>query len=58
MKSNIEFTMVLRSSGDTDFFDTEAITLQYLLEVYNIPIPAKLPIAVEPRYDLPEVPQE
>jgi pilus assembly protein CpaB len=46
MKSNAEFTLVLRASGDTDPIDTEAVTFQYLLETYNIPVPAKLPYSL------------
>jgi len=50
-KSNVQFTLVLRASGDTDPIDTEGVTFQYLLETYNIPIPAKLPYGLEPRFD-------
>jgi pilus assembly protein CpaB len=40
---------------------TEAVTLQFLLEQYNIPIPVKLPYATEPRLDEivpPELPND
>lgn len=47
MKSNVEITLVLRSGGDADAIDTEAVTFQYLLETYNIPVPAKLPYSLE-----------
>ena len=47
MKSDVDITLVLRSSGDTDPIDTEAVTFQYMLETYNIPIPAKLPYSLE-----------
>ena len=30
---------------------TEAATLQFLLSQYNIPVPAKLPYALQPRID-------
>lgn len=43
MKNGAMFTLVLRASGDTEPIDTEAVTFQYLLETYNIPVPAKLP---------------
>ena len=51
MYSGAELTMVLRASGDDTVFTTEAATLQFLLDVYNIPAPAKLPYAIEPRID-------
>jgi Flp pilus assembly protein CpaB len=53
MKSDIDITLVLRSSGDTDPIDTEAVTFQYMLETYNIPIPAKLPYGLETQSDSP-----
>jgi pilus assembly protein CpaB len=57
-KSNVQFTLVLRASGDTDPIDTEGVTFQYLLETYNIPIPAKLPYGLEPRFDNAPIPTE
>jgi pilus assembly protein CpaB len=51
MKSQVSFKLVLRASGDTDPIDTEGVTFQYLLETYNIPVPAKLPYGLEPRFD-------
>ena len=52
MKRNVQFTLVLRSSDDAenDLIDTEAVTFQYLLDVYNVPVPAKLPYDLEPRF--------
>jgi len=47
LKSDVDITLVMRSSGDTDPIDTEAVTFQYLLETYNIPVPAKLPYSLE-----------
>jgi hypothetical protein len=47
MKSKVRLTLALRSSGDTDPIDTEAVTFQYLLETYNVPVPAKLPYALD-----------
>ena len=51
-----EMTLALRSAEDDTRVQTEAVTLQYLLETYNIPVPAKLPYGIEPRVDkvLPE----
>ena len=47
-----ELTLVLRGSGDTQRVQTEAVTLQYLMDQYNIPLPAKLPYGTEPRTDM------
>jgi pilus assembly protein CpaB len=42
-------TFVLRRAGSDDRATTESITLQYLMDRYNIEIPTKLPYGVEPR---------
>jgi len=59
MHSNVKLTMVLRSANDAPDASTEglqAVSLQFLLSQYNIPLPAKLPYALEPRIDsLPDV---
>jgi hypothetical protein len=57
-KSGVDITLVLRSSGDTDPIDTEAVTFQYMLETYNIPIPAKLPYGLETNSDSSNQPAE
>ncbi len=44
-------TLALRSAEDDTRVQTEAVTMQYLLEQYNIPVPAKLPYGIEPRVD-------
>lgn len=51
MYAGAELTLALRAAGDTSSVDTEAATLQFLLDTYNIPIPAKLPYGIEPRVD-------
>jgi Flp pilus assembly protein CpaB len=38
-----QLTLVLRGIGDNQRIQTEAVTLQYLLDQYNIPVPVKLP---------------
>ncbi len=43
-----QLTLVLRNPQDTDVPATEAVTLSYLLDQYNIPIPVKLPYGFEP----------
>jgi Flp pilus assembly protein CpaB len=40
---------VLRRAGDEDRATTESITLEYLMTLYNIEMPPKLPYGVEPR---------
>ncbi len=46
-----ELTLALRSFGDTTVESTEAATLQFLLDEYNIAVPARLPYGLEPRID-------
>jgi Flp pilus assembly protein CpaB len=49
--SGAKITMTLRNETDESRVSTEAATLQFLLSQYNIPVPAKLPYAVQPRVD-------
>jgi pilus assembly protein CpaB len=42
-------SMTLRNPLDDARQATEASTLQFLLSQYNIPVPSKLPYALEPR---------
>lgn len=44
-------TLALRSVGDDSVISTDAVTLEYLLTTYNIPVPTKLPYGLEPRVD-------
>src|SRR3990172_4449516 len=44
-----KLTMTLRNVLDDTRVATEAATLQFLLSQYNIPVPAKLPYAMQPR---------
>lgn len=46
-----KLTMSLRNVLDDSRVATEAATLQFLLSQYNIPVPAKLPYAAQPRID-------
>jgi pilus assembly protein CpaB len=43
--------LVLRSAADNKTSKTEAVTLQFLMDQYNIPFPSKLPYGLEPRVD-------
>jgi len=49
--SGAKLTLALRAAGDDTVVSTEAATIQYLLDTYNIPVPAKLPYSMEPRID-------
>ncbi len=43
--------LVLRSAGDNEIRNTEAVTLQFIMDQYQIPNPAKLPYGMQPRMD-------
>jgi Flp pilus assembly protein CpaB len=49
--TNAQIMMTLRNPRDDSRLATEAATLQFLLSQYNIPVPAKLPYALQPRMD-------
>ncbi len=57
MYSGAQLTLALRGAGDDERVQTEAVTLQYLMDQYNVPVPAKLPYGMEPRVDLLSPPQ-
>jgi Flp pilus assembly protein CpaB len=42
-------TFVLRKKGENERDTTESVTLQYLMERFNVELPSKLPYGVEPR---------
>ncbi|MDP1779667.1 MAG: hypothetical protein Q8K73_05290 [Anaerolineales bacterium] len=46
--TNARISMTLRNPTDQARQATEAATLQFLLSQYNIPVPAKLPYAMQP----------
>jgi pilus assembly protein CpaB len=47
-----QITLALRNVGDSSQTLTDAVTLQYLMEVYRIPVPARLPYGTNPPIDL------
>lgn len=49
--TNAQIMMTLRNPSDQSRLATEAATLQFLLSQYNIPVPAKLPYALQPRIE-------
>ena len=46
-----ELSLAMRPAEDSSTTDTEAVTLQFLLDQYNIFVPAKQPYGLEPRID-------
>lgn len=46
-----DLSLALRSAGDDSVVTTEAVTLEYLLQTYDIPVPTKLPYGLAPRVD-------
>ena len=51
-KANINLTLALRNPNNDQIIVTDAVTQQYLMDQKNIPLPAKLPFAIEPRVGL------
>jgi Flp pilus assembly protein CpaB len=45
-----KINLALRSAGDTTKVQTDAVTLQFIMDQYKIPVPAKLPYGTEPRF--------
>ena len=48
-KAGIEITLALRNPNNDQTILTDAVTQQYLMDQKNIPLPAKLPFAIENR---------
>jgi pilus assembly protein CpaB len=51
VKSGVDLVLTLRPPGDTSIDETTSVTLQYLVDNYDIAIPSKLSYGVEPRVD-------
>ncbi len=56
VKAGADLVLTLRSPDDTTITETSSITLQYLLDNYNITVPSKLPFALTPTINQPIVP--
>jgi pilus assembly protein CpaB len=56
MKAGADMVLTLRAPGDTMSVETVTVTLQYLIDNYNITVPAKLPYGLEPPIEQPIVP--
>ncbi|HSM24346.1 MAG TPA: hypothetical protein VK856_05735 [Anaerolineaceae bacterium] len=48
-KAGVDLTLALRNPNNDQVILTDAVTQQYLMDQKNIPLPAKLPFALEPR---------
>ncbi|TFH35640.1 MAG: hypothetical protein E4G99_06845 [Anaerolineales bacterium] len=48
IKTGTHMTLTLRAPNDTEVTETTSVTLQYLLDTYNVTIPTKLPYAQQP----------
>jgi pilus assembly protein CpaB len=46
--SGAKLTMALRSGRDANLESTQAVTLEYLVNSYDIPVPSKLPFGLDP----------
>jgi len=53
LETGADIDLALRSPLDDDINDivTDTVTLQYILDFYNVDIPPRLPIAQDPRID-------
>jgi pilus assembly protein CpaB len=51
LQKGAKLNLVMRSASDTKVTKTEAVTLQFLVDQYAIPVPSKLPYGLEPRID-------
>ncbi len=48
MYSGAQMTLALRGAGDEQRVKTDAVTLQYTMDSYSIPLPAKQPYGLQP----------
>jgi pilus assembly protein CpaB len=51
MLKKAQLSLALRAAGDDQRVDTESVTLQFIMQQYNIPLPAPLEYGIEPRID-------
>ncbi|MGD8758651.1 MAG: SAF domain-containing protein [Anaerolineales bacterium] len=56
MKVGADLVLTLRSPNDGTVVETTSVTLQFLLENYNISVPSNLTIGIEPRLETPITP--
>ncbi|MFA9403127.1 MAG: SAF domain-containing protein [Anaerolineales bacterium] len=61
MKVGADLTFTLRAPNDGEVTETTSVTLQYLLDTYEITVPTKLPYGMEPQLEtliIPELPND
>lgn len=51
MLQKAQLSLALRAAGDDERIDTESVTLQFIMQQYNIPLPTPLEYGLEPRID-------
>ena len=51
MLQKAQLSLALRAAGDDQRIDTESVTLQFIMQQYNIPLPTPLEYGLEPRID-------
>jgi hypothetical protein len=51
MKVGADVTFTLRAPNDGEATETTSVTLQYLIDSYDVTVPTKLPYQLEPRVD-------
>lgn len=51
MLKKAQLSLALRAAGDDQRVDTESVTLQFIMQQYNIPLPTPLEYGIEPRID-------
>jgi Flp pilus assembly protein CpaB len=48
VNTGVDINLALRSARDVPQVPTTSVTLQYMIETYNITVPPKLPYSLEP----------
>jgi Flp pilus assembly protein CpaB len=51
LRAGADLTLTLRAPGDDTEIDTTSVTLQFLLDNYDISVPSKVPYGLEPRLE-------
>jgi pilus assembly protein CpaB len=54
--AGVEMNLALRGAGDEQRIKTDAVTLQYTMDTYSIPLPAKQPYGFEPAVTILNLP--
>jgi pilus assembly protein CpaB len=56
IRAGVDLAFALRAPGDATITETTAVTLEYLMQNYQIGLPPRLPFGMEPRIDRVVVP--